>query len=175
MATLLLGGFTIAVLDALMTRPPDGDVLQAGIAVGVAAWVGGLVLVVASLRRDPAASREALVHHMAKRLLQGSAFEAVALVPFDVMIRRKTDCYCAAGTVLAWAICFAVGLVVLGPAVLLPALIRQRERWYRGRCEGCGLPFRLDDAHVAGYRGPIVDRCGGCGLEGRVRDGAAGT
>ena len=173
MTGLLLGGFAFAALDALQVAPRGGGPFLAGVAVAVAGWTGGVLLFGAYLRRHPHASREEIVHAMARRLLQGTAFETFALVPFDVMIRQRTDCYCAAGTVLAWAICFAVGLVVLGPAVLLPTLVRQRERWYRDRCDRCALPYRLEDARVAGYRGPIVDRCAACGLEGRPREHAA--
>jgi rubrerythrin len=48
----------------------------------------------------------------------------------------------------------SVGIVALGPAVLLPILSRRRKRWYAGRCDACGYDMTGT---------PSADRCPECG------------
>ena len=160
----LVGAFALAVMDALREKgDQDTYMLPAALTVTAIAWVVGTVLFVgfAAAHRD--LSREWLVARISKGILKGTAFEALAIVPLDIMIRKKSDCYCAAGSVLAWAMCFAVGVIVFGPAALLPALARDRDAWYRGRCDACGEKKEAVDATADGYRGPTEERCRKCG------------
>jgi hypothetical protein len=101
--------------------------------VGVS-WVIYTPLLMRFCRTGP---RETLLSRIASRLFLGTMVEAAAIIPIDVMIRRKTDCYCAQGTYLGLSICGTVGLFVAGPAVFLPILMKRRRRWYEGRCDMC--------------------------------------
>lgn len=160
----LVGMFVVAVLDALREpKTAAGHIWPAALAVAGVAWVVGTVLFVgfAASRRE--LSREWLLARITKGILKGTAFEALAILPLDIMIRRKSDCYCASGSVLAWAMCFAVGLIVFGPAALLPALARDRDEFYRDRCDACGERREAVDSTADGYRGPTEERCRKCG------------
>lgn len=100
-------------------------------------WLVFTVLLVRYARRS---SRETddLLTHVARIVFAGTVVETIALIPLDVMVRRKTDCYCFTGSLWALMLSGAVGIVVAGPAVLLP-LLSPRPRWLRaGRCEWCG-------------------------------------
>ncbi len=160
LVALLAGGFVLALTDALRDRSAES-----GWAVSVppftiaVAWPVAWVLFRRFLDASPNASREDLLARIARHMLVGTVFEALAIIPLDVMLRRKTDCYCFAGTLFAWGLCLAVGLVVLGPAVLLPVLARRRAGWYAARCDDCGerLEMVRDD-----YRA-LHERCARCG------------
>ncbi len=169
----LVGGFAMAVADALRTKKGD-DYVVAGLLVAAVAWPIGTALFVGFARARPGLSREALLGRVTRGILKGTAFEALAVLPLDAMIRRKSDCYCVAGSVLAWAVCVGVGLIVFGPAALLPAITRHREAWYQGRCDACGGPLTLSGAVTASYRSAPPETCGACGGPTRTEPGRAG-
>ncbi len=98
-------------------------------------WVVGTVLLSRFAKND---TRETRLARISARLFLGTMIEVAALMPLDVMIRRKTNCYCFAGTYIALAICGSIGLFALGPAIFLPALAKRRRRWHGGRCDACG-------------------------------------
>ncbi len=98
-------------------------------------WLISTPLLIAFCRRG---QRERVLRRLSAGLFLGTMIEAAAIIPLDVLVRRREDCICATGTYLALAICSAVGLFVLGPAILVPLLARQRRRWYAGHCEVCG-------------------------------------
>lgn len=114
-------------------------------------WIVGTLVVASFCRR---ARRESALARLSVRVLQGTAIEVVAIIPLDVMIRRRTDCYCDTGTFWALTLCGTVGAVLTGPAILLPLLAKRRRRWYQGRCEVCG--YDMHGLHAA-------DRCPECG------------
>jgi hypothetical protein len=95
-------------------------------------------------------------------LFTGSAIEAAAVIPLDVMVRRKTDCYCGEGTLWTLTICWGIGGLALGPAVWLIPLARRRKRWYGGQCAACGYDMR-------GSMG--AERCPECGVGWRAHKG----
>jgi hypothetical protein len=100
-------------------------------------------------------TREDVLSRIASRLFVGTIIETAAIIPLDVMVRRRESCYCLAGTYFALLACGAVGVFVLGPAILLPLLARRRKRWYEGRCEWCAYDMRAT---------PNADRCPECGM-----------
>lgn len=114
-------------------------------------WAFSTPLVAAFCRSGP---RDTALARLSIRILQGTAVEVVAIIPLDVMIRRKTDCYCSAGTFWALMLCGTVGLLMAGPAMLLTVMTRRRRRWRDGRCEVCGYD-------MTGLRN--ADRCPECG------------
>ncbi len=114
-------------------------------------WVFATPLLSAFLRRRPG---EARLHLVAKRLFIGSVVEAVSMIPLDVMIRRKSNCYCGEGTFFALLICSSVGLIALGPMVFLLPLGRRRRRLESGCCALCGYDMSAT---------PKAERCPECG------------
>lgn len=127
-------------------------VLWSLLGVGLVSWGVSTPLLLAFMRRS--GRPEGALQRLAARLFVGTIIEAAAMIPLDVLVRRKEDCVCATGTYLALTICGAVGLFVLGPAALLPILARRRKRWYAGRCAVCGYDMS---------RTPQLERCPECG------------
>ncbi len=126
-------------------------------------WVTATPLLVAFARQE---RQESTLARWSARLFTGTVVEVVAIVPLDVMVRRKNDCYCAAGTLWALAICGGVGLFALGPAIYLPILMKRRKRWYGGHCEVCGYD-------MSGT--PNADKCPECGTGWRAGGGGRGA
>lgn len=114
-------------------------------------WALATPLLVAFTKQE---RRETSLGRVASYLFTGSIVEVVAVVPLDVMVRRKHDCYCGAGTFWALVICCGVGAFALGPAIYLPILARRRKRWYGGHCDVCSYD-------MSGT--PNADRCPECG------------
>ena len=115
------------------------------------AWAVATPLLVVFLSRG---KRETRLGRLASLLFMGTVVEAAAIVPLDVMMRRKTDCYCDTGTFYALSACGTVGLFALGPAILLPILAKRRKRWYLGHCDVCGYDMSAT---------PRAARCSECG------------
>src|SRR5262249_35833512 len=117
--------------------PIRGDVLFG--AALLLAWGIATPLLIAFCRRGP---RESLLARVAAMIFTGTIVEAAAIIPLDVMVRRRTDCYCFAGTLWALILCGSLGVFARGRAIFLPLLARRRKRWYDGRCEVCGYDMR---------------------------------
>lgn len=83
-------------------------------------------------------TNEDLLTRVARIVFAGTAVETAALIPVDIMIRRKTDCYCWSGSFWALVLSGAVGFVVAGPAIFLPLLARRPRRLRAGLCQWCG-------------------------------------
>lgn len=156
--SVLLMGFAWAVLSVLSTVmgvvPPPGRTLWLThpVVMLLASWPVTSLLVAKFLRRGTPESRLA---RLSQRMFVGTVIEAAALVPMDVMVRRKTDCYCGEGTLWGLTFCWGVGALVLGPAVWLIPLSKRRRRWHTGmRCPVC----EYDMSACAG-----AERCPECG------------
>lgn len=161
LAAVLAGALLFAVVDAFALYE-DPRSATAFFAVVTSAWIAGTLLFRSFVRRRPRASPEELIGSIARFLLVGTAFEALAQIPLDVLIRRRTECYCFSASIVGWSLCIGVGLVVFGPAVLLPVLVRRRAAWYAERCDTCGdrLAVVATDARTA------APRCARCGVGG---------
>lgn len=128
-------------------------VIIASVLVILPAWAMATVLIARFTRPG---TREDVLTTLSRRLLAGTVIEAVLLIPLDVMIRRKTDCYCAEGTFWALIWCGAIGFVSAGPAIFIPLLARRRRGWYAKHCGGCGYDMSgVEDA----------ERCPECGMD----------
>jgi hypothetical protein len=114
-------------------------------------WILGSLGMWAFLKRR---GTESGLRSIVSRLFLGTLVEVAATIPIDVMIRRKTSCYCEEGTMWALTLCWGAGTLVLGPAVWLVPMGRRRRRWYGGRCEVCGYD-------MSGCMG--AERCPECG------------
>jgi len=105
-------------------------------ALGVS-WAGCTTLLVAYVHATDKPSGSVLAR-IARVLFRGSIVEFVALIPLDVMVRRRTGCYCAEGTLFALVGVGSVALIMAGPAALLPLLARRRAIRQDRACEWCG-------------------------------------
>ena len=86
-------------------------------------------------------------------LLGGTVVELLVVLPIDVMVQRRTDCYCAAGTF--WSLsASAVGLLWLtGPGIVFAVTMRRRGMARKTHCTSCG--------HSKGPSpGPVCQECG---------------
>lgn len=176
--TALLAGLVFSVLQVLAhyaspwllpIESLSSDTVYA--ALGFAALVSWcistpLVFAFCVRRLNAGTSWERTLQALASRLFLGTVVEMLAVIPLDVMVRRKTDCYCFAGTFIGLTLGLVAGLVVLGPVVLLPLIIRRRRRWQAGHCDACGYDI---SGLLAASRS--IDRCPECGAGWRASPG----
>lgn len=135
--------------------------------IGISYIGGALLMYVFCIRRLQRGERhEDILGRIASTLFVGTLIEAAAIMPIDIMFRRKQDCYCFAGTFWAYVILLAAGLAALGPAIFMPVLTRRRKRWYASRCDCCGY-----DMTGIIHADRTIDRCPECGA-GWKRDTA---
>tara|TARA_R110002072_G_scaffold42064_10_gene117930 strand:- start:68990 stop:69940 length:951 start_codon:yes stop_codon:yes gene_type:complete len=151
--SLFIAGGTIGVLvfalvmgvygfseDALDRSLPMWDLANdhpyftAGILISIS-WLVATPLLIKFAKPGP---KETVLARLSKKLFIGTIIEIALLIPLDYMVRRKTDCYCWAGTYWALTVCGFVGVLALGPAVFLPILAKRRKTWYGGHCGVCG-------------------------------------
>lgn len=137
---LLVVAFVAAAseLFALYDIVEDAEWSGPAILVGLGlSWTVFTLLLLRYSRRSTLANAD-LLTRVARLVFAGTVIETAALIPIDVMVRRKTECYCWAGSLIALMLSGAIGLIVAGPAVFLPLMAR-RPVWLRaGRCERCG-------------------------------------
>jgi hypothetical protein len=128
------------VEDAMIDWIPGSPWTVMG-AVVLTSWAVATPLLIAFVR---AGRKETFLARLSRRLLIGTVVETALLIPLDVMVRRKTNCYCWAGTYWGLTLCGAIGVFALGPAVFLPVLARRRATWYGGHCGVCGYDMTGD-------------------------------
>ena len=154
---LLFGAFVLAVTDTLGTYEFfDYDDLPAPLwlmllAIVGAAWLVSTPLLIFFCRK----SRDAgVLQRIASGLFLGSILEAAAIIPLDILVRRRSECICATGTFFSLVVCGTIGLAAFGPAIFLPLMLPHRKRWYGRLCDVCGYDMR-------GNTG--AERCPECG------------
>jgi hypothetical protein len=152
-AAMLVGALGWGVVSALGLVAIEGSGLVFVVLIPMLlSWAVMTPLIAAFTRRLTGASR---LHRMASLLFRGTMVSTAALIPLDVMVRRKTDCYCGEGTFFALTFCWAAGLITLGPAVFLLPARRKERRQMRGECLACGYDLRST---------PRLGRCPECGM-----------
>lgn len=154
-AAALVAGFAAGAMGAaqLAFKADFSDRTWAAATSGtlILSWVVATPLLLAFGRR---VGHETALGWISSRLFLGSVIEAALVIPVDAMTRRKTSCYCGEGTLWSLMMCWAVGTLVLGPAIWLLPIGRRRRRWLQGRCEACGYDMRGC---------PGAERCPECG------------
>lgn len=116
----------------------DGDitallaVFWASIGVGWLLWLP--ILFIFARRAGPRRFHERLV----VVLLAGTVLETLVIVPIDVMVRRRTDCYCATGTFFALCISIWAWLWLTGPGIVLAITAKRRRLLAETHCVNCG-------------------------------------
>lgn len=80
---------------------------------------------------------------MYRILIAGTILELLITIPVDAEVRRRTNCYCLAGTLISLAIGLTAILWTFGPGVAILFLIRHKQiRGASGKCLGCGYDLR---------------------------------
>ncbi len=132
-----VGGVGAVIAHYLPASIDEGHVLVVMLAALGVSWAGCTTLLVAYVHATDKPS-ESVIAGVARVLFRGSIVEFVALIPLDVMVRRKTSCYCGEGTIFALVGVGSVALIMAGPAALLPLLAKRRAARRRTSCEWCG-------------------------------------
>jgi len=121
----------------------------------VIGWVIWTPLLLTFARRTPGRSRWSRWIYW---LLGGTVLETLIVIPLDVMVRRRTECYCASGTLFALIISMWALLWLTGPGIVIAATSKRRRLWAETHCIACGHD-----------KGPSPGaNCPECGHEWRV-------
>jgi len=115
-------------------------------------WIVATPLLYAFVRKR---DTETALKKLASLIFVGTAVETLAIIPLDVFVRRKSDCYCAEGTFWSLVTLVPLGFVALGPMIFLVAASKRRKRFAQGRCEICGYDMSAT---------PKAARCPECGV-----------
>jgi hypothetical protein len=121
----------------------------APLAVSWALWT---LVIVRFSKRDPHANT---LGRWLGILLGGTLIEVVIVLPLDIMVRRRTNCYCDTGTAhtlgfAAWAL-----LWLAGPGAIFALTSKRRRLWWETHCIKCGYE-----------KGPSPgERCPECAFE----------
>ncbi|MCA9290965.1 MAG: hypothetical protein KDA25_07540, partial [Phycisphaerales bacterium] len=110
-------------------------------------WSG--LLLVFCTERNP----RALLSRLVARLFAGTLIEILAVLPIDIMVRRRTSCYCFTGSYAALCLAGAAALWLAGPGAFLLLWSKRRRTWDELHCPACG--------YEKGPRpGPACPECG---------------
>ena len=71
-------------------------------------------------------------------LVGGTLLEVLVVLPLDIMVRRRTDCYCFAGTFFALCLAVIATLWLAGPGVVIALMSKKHRLWRETHCERCG-------------------------------------
>ncbi len=71
-------------------------------------------------------------------LLGGTILEVLIVIPLDVMVRRRTDCYCGTGSFLSIALSTFAFVWLVGPGIIIPLTSTRRRLWAESHCLNCG-------------------------------------
>jgi hypothetical protein len=156
-AGFLTAAFGAAVMDLIAyVTLPASDFDQKGrlwliplvvLALGWAGWSFVLLVFARGIWADRTLGR------VVGFLLAGTLLETLVVIPLDVMVRRRTDCYCGTGTFVALSLSGLATLWLAGPGVVIALLAPRHRLWRELHCVECGYP-----------RGPSPGaRCPECG------------
>ena len=116
----------------------DGDMTAVFVVFWVSIFAGWLlwlpILFIFARRAGPRRLHERLV----VVLLAGTVLETLVIVPIDVMVRRRTDCYCGTGTFFALCISVWAWLWLTGPGIVLALTAKRRRLLAETHCVNCG-------------------------------------
>ncbi|MAE67206.1 MAG: hypothetical protein CMJ18_23340 [Phycisphaeraceae bacterium] len=102
-------------------------------------WIAATCVFVDIWRRRPT---NGVLARAASLIFAGTAIETIAMIPVDVLVRRKTDCYCSDGTFFTLIACLGTGTFIFGPMMLILPFARRQRRRREGRCAACGYDLR---------------------------------
>lgn len=86
-------------------------------------------------------------------LFGATLIEVLIVLPLDIMVRRRTNCYCSTGTAHTLGLAAWAGIWLAGPGIVLALTSKRRRWWYENHCAKCGYE-----------KGPSPgERCPECG------------
>jgi hypothetical protein len=117
------------------------DMFDSGLALSAAGFAllaswGFWSLVLLIFTRDVWPDRT--LGRIVRWLLGGTIVELAIVIPIDVIVRRRTDCYCASGTFFSLILAVSALLWLAGPGALLAATRYRRALRRRAWCGRCG-------------------------------------
>jgi hypothetical protein len=130
LVSLVTGSETGELVDEVIFD--DEIVPLVMIAGSWALWSALLLLFARGIWADRALGR------LVAALFGGTLVEALLVVPIDVMVRRRTDCYCGTGTFLALVAASFATLWLTGPGIVIVLASKRHRRWRRTHCSRCG-------------------------------------
>lgn len=128
-----------------------------------ASWVVWTLLIGAFARRQ---HHPMILRRLLGWLFAGTIIEVLIVLPIDIMVRRKTNCYCETGTAHALGMSCWACLWLAGPGAALAVLSKRRRFWWDTHCANCGYE-----------KGPSPgEKCPECGHTWRddLREAASG-
>ena len=75
-------------------------------------------------------------------LFAGTLIEVLLAIPLMLIVRRRTDCYCATGSFGALVLSVMACLWLCGPGIVIALLWRKRP-WTKDHCFRCGYPRKV--------------------------------
>lgn len=117
--------------DRFDQAPWAWPVLLAVIVTGWVIWSVALLMLTRNSRHP------GVLEKLVIWLLAGTVVEILAVIPVDVLVRRRTDCYCATGTFHSLLIAVLAALWLAGPGAVILWSRRRRRRAAR-ECLHCG-------------------------------------
>lgn len=124
--------------------------LAAGVLV-IGSWIVWSIALRRFLSRKEANTRFSRVIGL---LFAGTVVETLAILPIDIMIRRRTDCYCSTGSFFSLCLSAWALLWLCGPGAFLVFTRKRRGAWAETHCQMCGYV-----KHAS-----ATERCPECGF-----------
>lgn len=122
--------------DPLDVQVLDDTVIALGLGITlIASWIVWSLVLMAFARRRIGSG---VLARAIGSILGGTIIEVGLVLPIDIMIRRRTNCYCGSGTFLALCISGWALLWLSGPGIVLAIASRRRHAWWDLHCESCG-------------------------------------
>lgn len=116
------------------------------------AWLVWSVLLLVFVKRQSQDPRPLV--RLTSWLFAGSIIELLLLIPLNIMIARRSDCYCATGSFIALIFSVLASLWLFGPFMVI-LLVWRRRPWTKDHCFHCGYPRKIQGASV----------CSECGVD----------
>lgn len=73
-------------------------------------------------------------------LLSATLVELIVTIPLDIMVRRRTDCYCATPSFFTLCLAVLATLWLVGPGIVIALTSRRHRAWRVTHCGRCGYP-----------------------------------
>ena len=102
--------------------------------IGWAGWTAVLLIFARGIWADRTLGR------LVGLLLGGTIVELLVVLPIDIMVRRRTNCYCVTGTFAAIALSALSIIWLAGPGAVLALRSGRHRAWRETHCERCGYP-----------------------------------
>lgn len=126
----------------------DGGVIVTAIIVG--SWVFWSALLLIFCKGIWA---DRLLGRVVGLLIAGTLLEALIVLPLDIMVRRRTDCYCFSGTLIALCFSAMATMWLAGPGIVIALMSKKHRRWRESHCFRCGYAKGPSP-------GPVCPECG---------------